>query len=241
MGHVVATASLIAVANICSAQEPIAHKPVGAPPMDSITAEDSARVDSLLQRHRNTRCWRARPMPECRMVFLTDIGFDAPLYTTVSGDPAARYNRQAFDLRLNWSLGLMRNGDRHSHGLSLSMTSESGLRIPMIAEYRYRQWRRYAAVDAGIGLKRNDVWIDGAGLVPGTGLTTLLGVSPSRWIGASLRYETMRVRGKRVTGVMLGLQSTRVSEYAFQGIALAIVDGLLARIGLTRDEGDSNQ
>jgi hypothetical protein len=40
---------------------------------------------------------------------------------------------------------------------------------------------------------------------------------------------------------MLGVQSTRVSEYTFRLLALAIVDGLLARIGIERDTGDEEQ
>ena len=175
------------------------------------------------------------------MVFLTDFGIEAPLHTTRSNDPNARYYKRAFDVRGSWSVGLMRNGERHSHGVSLALTTEAGTRFPMIAEYRYRQWRRHVAIDAGIGLKQQDVWIDNVGLIRGRGFTTLLGASPNRWVGANLRYEQMTVRGKRFTGIMLGVQSTRVSEYIFQGLALAIVDGLLARIGLERDTGDSEQ
>ena len=169
------------------------------------------------------------------MVFLTDFAVEAPLHTSMSNDLDAGYHKRAFVVRGNWSLGLMRNGERHSHGVSLSITTETGFRFPMIAEYRYRQWRRHFAIDAGVGIKRRDVWIDNVGLVRGRGFTTLLGASPNRWVGANLRYEQMTVRGKRFTGVLLGLQSTRVSEYMFQGLALAIVDGLLAKIGLERD------
>ena len=215
-------------------QEPVAQKPVGAVPVDSVgpmSPADSAHLDSLAQQARHVRCWRARPMPDCRMVFLTDFGLDGPLHTTTSRDPAARYYNRAFDLRMNWSIGLMRNGDRHSHGVSLAVTSEAGLTFPMIAEYRYRRWLNQFALDAGVGLKRHDVWIDNVGLTRGNGLTTLLGISPSRWIGASLRYETMKVRGQRFTGVMLGVQSTRVSEYTFRFLGIALRDWLLGLIG----------
>ena len=213
-------------------QEPVAPRPVHTrPPIDSLDTLSTATLDSLDQARRNVRCWRARPMPECRMVFLTDFGFDGPIHTTKSKDPAARYYDRAFDFRMNWSIGLMRNGDRHSHGVSLSVTSEAGLTFPMIAEYRYRQWRNQFAIDAGVGLKRHEVWVDNAGLVPGTGLTTMLGFSPSRWFGTTLRYETMQVRGQRFTGVMLGVQSTRVSEYAFRFLAIGIRDWLLGLIG----------
>lgn len=166
------------------------------------------------------------------MVFLTDFGFDGPLYTTKSRDPDAGYFKRAFDLRMNWSLGLMRNGDRHSHGVSLSVTSEAGLHFPMIAEYRYRQWRDHFAFDAGVGLKRHEVWVDNVGLVRGSGVTTMFGVSPNRWFGTSVRYETMKVRGQRFTGVLLGVQSTRVSEYAFQFLGIAFRDWLLGLIGI---------
>jgi hypothetical protein len=40
--------------------------------------------------------------------------------------------------------------------------------------------------------------------------------------------------------VLFGVQSTRVSEYVFRGLALAIVDGLLAKIGIERDTGDDD-
>jgi hypothetical protein len=224
----------VVMSAVLLSQEPVAQKPVGAVPVDSSIspAADSAHLDSVLQRTRHARCWRARPMPECRMVFLTDFGLDGPLHTTTSKDPAARYYDRAFDLRMNWSIGLMRNGDRHSHGVSFSITSEAGFTFPMIAEYRYRQWRNHFAIDAGAGLKRHGVWVDNVGLVKGSGLTTMLGISPSRWFGTSLRYETMKVRGQRFSGVMLGVQSTRVSEYAFQFLAIGIRDWLLGLIGI---------
>ena len=170
------------------------------------------------------------------MIFLTDFGFDFPITTTRAKDPAARFYNRDFDVRMMWSWGLMRNGDRHSHGVSLAITSEAARAIPMIAEYRYRQWRGPMTFDAGLGLKRHQVWIDNTGLVEGRGITTMLGASPNRWIGLSLRYEQMRVRNTTHRGFLVGVQSTRVSEYAFQLLGIAIVDGLLGMIGLEREE-----
>jgi hypothetical protein len=223
------------------AQEPAAPRPVHTlPPLDTLhelTAADSARLDSLAQQARDVRCWRARPMPECRMVFLTDIGLEFPLYSTPSNAPSGVYSK-SFPARVNWNIGLMRNGTRHSHGISLSLTSENASQIPQIVEYRYRNWLgRGSAVDAGIGWKRNEVY-KGAGLVAGEGMTFLLGYTPSRWVGATVRYDFVNAGGRTFRGVMLGVQSTRTSEYVFKGLALAIVDGLLARIGFERDDGE---
>ncbi len=103
--------SFVVSSAVLTAQEPVAQRPTGSVPVDStpeLTPADSARLDSLRERQRHTRCWCARPMPDCGMVFLADFG-----------------------------------------------------------------------------------------LVRGRGFTTLLGASPSRWIGANLRYEHMTVRGKR--------------------------------------------
>ena len=225
----------VVMSAVLLAQEPVAQKPVGAIPVDSVTPEDSARVDSLLQRHRNNRCWRARPMPECRMVFLTDIGFEFPLYstTTTSTDPS---HKKSFPIRAAWSIGLMRNGDRHSHGVSLGFTTETSRKFPQILEYRYRNWLGGgSAVDAGIGWKRNSVWL-GSGQSNAQGMTFLLGYTPSRWVGANVRYDLVNAGGRTHRGVMLGVQSTRVSEYMFKGLALAIVDGLLAKIGFEREQ-----
>jgi hypothetical protein len=221
------------------AQEPVAPRPTHTrPPIDTLhelTAADSARLDSLAQQARDVRCWRARPMPECRMVFLTDIGVEFPLYSTPSNAPSGVFSK-SFPARLNWSIGLMRNGTRHSHGISLSLTSENVSQIPQIIEYRYRNWLGGgSAIDAGIGWKRNEVY-KGTGLVPGEGMTFLLGYTPSRWVGATVRYDFVNVRGRTFRGVLLGVQSTRTSEYVFKGLALAIVDGLLARIGFERGE-----
>jgi hypothetical protein len=223
-----------------AAQEPVAPKPVHQrPPLDTLysAADDSAHLDSLARRSRHARCWRARPMPECRMVFLTDIGVDMPVWTTATTAPNPIYSK-SFPLRVNWNIGLMRNGNRHSHGVSLALTSESMGQIPQIIEYRYRNWLgRGSAIDAAIGWKRNEVW-EGPALTPAQGMTFLVGYTPTRWVGANLRYEFVNARGRTHRAVLFGVQSTRVSEYVFQGLALAIVDGLLAKIGIERDTGD---
>ena len=224
------------VSAVLLAQEPIAPRPVHTrPPIDSVSpAADSAHLDSLAQQARHVRCWRARPMPECRMVFLTDIGFELPLYTTATTSPDPHYSK-SFPFRAAWSIGLMRNGDRHSHGVSLGFTSETSRQFPQIVEYRYRNWLgRGSAVDASIGWKRNSVW-QGTGQANAQGMTFLLGYTPTRWVGANVRYDLVNAGGRTHRGVMLGVQSTRVSEYMFQGLALAIVDGLLAKIGIERE------
>lgn len=230
--------TLLLLATHAAAQEPTAHKPTSVrPPLDSLEPVNAAAVDSAYQRQRHARCWRARPMPDCRMVFLTDIGIDVPLYTTPSGAPNPSFSK-SFPARLNWSLGLMRNGERHSHGVSIALTSENLSHAPQIIEYRYRNWLGPgSALDAGVGWKRNEVW-QGTGLVPGQGMTFLFGYTPTRWIGATLRYDFVNAAGRTHRGVLLGVQSTRLSEYLFQGLALAIVDGLLARIGFERDTDD---
>lgn len=221
----IAISSVVAVA-----QEPVAQKPVGAIPIDSITPEDSARVDSVLQRHRDTRCWRARPMPECRMVFLTDIGLEFPLYATPTTSRKP-YQSKSFPPRLNWSIGLMRNGDRHSHGIALSVTSENTSQMPHLVEYRYRRWlSRNSAVDAGFGWKRNSIH-HSAGELPSDGMTFFAGFTPSRWFGATIRYDHINALGRPHRGIMLGAQSTRVSEYTFQLMAIALRDWLLGLIG----------
>ena len=203
------------------------------------TPADSSHLDSLAQKSRHVRCWRARPMPECRMVFLTDIGLDMPIWTTATTAPNPIYSK-AFPVRLNWSIGLMRNGDRHSHGVSLSITSESSSQLPQIIEYRYRNWLgRGSAIDAAVGWKRNEVW-EASGLDQSSGMTFMLGYTPTRWLGASVRYDFVKGDRRTHRAVMLGLQSTRVSEYVFKGMALAIVDGLLAKIGLERDSGEDS-
>lgn len=221
---------------VLTAQEPAAPKPVSIrPQLDTISPLDSASNDSIAREQRHVRCWRARPMPECRMVFLTDIGLDFPLYTTTSGASNPIYSK-SFPIRANWSLGLMRNGNRHSHGISLSLTSENASQIPQIIEYRYRNWLgRGSAFDLGLGWKRNEVW-QGAGLVAGQGMTFLIGYTPSRWVGATVRYDFVTVAGRIHRGLLLGVQSTRTSEYVFRGLALAIVDGLLGKIGFERGE-----
>ena len=222
---------LIAVSSaVAVAQEPVAQRPVGAIPIDSITPEDSARVDSVLQRHRHTRCWRARPMPECRMVFLTDIGVEFPLHATPTTSPN-RYFSKSFATRLNWSIGLMRNGERSSHGIALSVTSENTSQIPQLVEYRYRRWLpRGNAVDAGFGWKRNSIY-HSTGELPADGMTFFVGFTPSRWIGATVRYDHINALGRPHRGVMLGAHSTRVSEYAFKFLAIGLRDWLLGLIG----------
>jgi hypothetical protein len=242
MSAMMSAGAIAALSAVLVAQEPVAPRPVHTrPPIDSVSpAADSAHLDSIAQATRHTRCWRARPMPDCRMVFLTDIGFEFPLYTTATTSPDPHYSK-SFPFRAAWSIGLMRNGDRHSHGVSLGFATESSRKFPQIVEYRYRSWLgRGSALDASIGWKRNSVWQDG-GHANAQGMTFLLGYTPSRWVGANVRYDLVNAGGRTHRGVMLGIQSTRVSEYTFKFLALAIVDGLLAKIGIERDTGEEEQ
>lgn len=174
------------------------------------------------------------------MVFLTDFGFEWPVVTTRTASAPPVW-RDAFLLRANWSLGLMRNGNRHSHGLSFSMMTEDLDALPHLIEYRYRNWLGGGhAIDAGLGLRRTSVW-GGTDLVPAKGYSAMLGYTPTRWIGASIRYDRVKANDRAFTALALGLQSTRVSEYAFKFVGIAIVDGLLAKIGFERDTSSSSQ
>lgn len=228
--------TLTLLAGALAGQEPAAPKPVSVlPPLDTLSPADTARLDSARVRDRNARCWRARPMPECRMIFLTDFGAEFPVTSSRQPSAPPLYQR-VFTERLSWSIGLMRNGHRHAHGVSISLVSENLSTFPMIVEYRYRNWLGGShALDAGIGLRRSDAWI-GSGLAPARGYTLMLGYSPTRWVGLTVRRDEVWANHAPYKSVMLGVNSTRVSEYAFKFVALALVDGLLGKIGLHRGD-----
>lgn len=207
--------------------EPVATRPVFTrPPVadsvtDSVAAQDSAP--------RKPGCWRAQPAPICAGYFLTEIGVETPLRSSRSRRDGV--TRPDFAPRLNWAIGLMASSGRNSHGGAIAMTSELGSSIN-IAEYRYRRWMGTSTLDVGIGYKTNDVPDSLGAQRRGKGATAMLGYTPNRWIGVQLRGEWVRSRGRTHHALLVGVQSTRVSEYVFRGLFYAAIRALFERFGI---------
>ena len=132
-------------------------------------------------------------------------------------------------------------GRRHSTGLAVAITSEETNHFGSlnVVEWRYRNWvNSVSALDIGVGYKANGVRPPGTGLVDARGVTAMLGYTPTRWIGISARGDWVRARGQTHHGILLGLQSTRVSEHIFRVLAIGAVRALLAEIGIELEDDD---
>ena len=111
--------------------------------------------------------------------------------------------------------------------------------IPMVLEYRYRNWLGESlAADVALGYKRNGFRDPAQWVVPGKGLTTMIALTPNRWIGVSARADFMRAAGIDRRGLLLGVQSTRVSEEAFKLVLVTAVRALLEKIGIDTSDED---
>ena len=226
---------LVAFAGAASAQspEPVAVKPVYTPPV----VPDSTPTEPVEAAPQRPGCWRAQPRPQCTGFFLTEFGVEAPLYSSRSLQ-AGRMRRD-FPLRLVWSFGFMGTTGRHSHGGAVALTSDwmpdDG--VPFIVEYRYRNWLdASAAMDASVGFKRSGVHHAPDASVTANGVTAMVGYTPNRWIGLSLRGDVVRARGRNHHAIMAGVQSTRASEFIVRGFFVAAVRALLGAIGLEVEE-----
>lgn len=231
-----ALAILLAPVALQAQSEPVAVRPEHVPPPVDSTA-DSSRTPPP------PSCWRARPRPPCEGFFITDFGIEVPVASTRRADAAGVRGGRGpdFGIRGLWTFGFMGTKGRHSHGATVSFlidetTAES---VPYTLEWRYRNWLgRSAAVDAAIGYKRAHMWQNGAGLVPARGMTMLVAITPNRWIGVSARVDLMRVDGRTPRALLLGVQSTRVSEEFIRFVAVEMLRAALARIGVELEEDE---
>lgn len=216
--------------------EPVAVRPVHTPPpLDTTTI--------VPEEQQRPNCWRAQSRPPCNGFFLTDLGIELPLRSTHHvdpADPAARGGRHAdFQTRLVWTFGFMATKGRHSHGGAVSITSEETRSpgIPNVIEWRYRNWLgASAAVDVGVGYKANEVWAPGVGLVGARGVTAMLAYTPMRYVGVSVRADLVRARGRDHRALLVGLQSTRLSEVMIKHTFLLIIRTMLGAIGVEVEE-----
>jgi hypothetical protein len=173
-------------------------------------------------------------MPRCPGFFLTDIGIETPMFSTRTRD-GGRY-RGAFPMRLMWSIGMMETSGRHSHGGALAVTSDETVNAGMVIEYRYRNWLGGdGAFDAGMGYRRGSVR-DSSEMVRARGVTLLAGYTPNRWIGVTVRGDLLRAQGRSHNALMIGVTSTRASEFMFRAVFIEIVRALFAKIGVELEE-----
>jgi hypothetical protein len=228
----------VCIAASLAAQEPVAQRPRHIPPATDtlVQVEDSAAPAAP-----RPNCWRASPRPPCDGFFLTEIGVDFPVFATRRDDPA-ELRRRDFGARFVWGFGVMGTRGRHSHGGVFSFGGEGGLDddfIPHSLEYRYRNWLgQSAAVDAGIGYRSTQMWKNGAGLIPAKGVTAMVAFTPSRWIAVSARGELVRAAGRERRALLVGVQSTRGSEFALRLTAVLLWRAALQAIGVDPEEED---
>lgn len=213
--------------------EPVAERPVHTPPV----LDSTMVVDSAVAPPAGGGCWRARPRPHCAGFILTDFGVEVPVRSARFRATDGSMQRE-FATRLVWTFGVMGNAGRYSHGGALSFTAGTTTDgIGSIVEYRIRNWlSRSAAVDAALGYESADVWNPGAGWARGRGLTAMLAFTPTRFVGLSARGSLLRSRGTSHSALLLGVQSTRASEFIVRAVFITIVRELLGKIGIELEE-----
>lgn len=180
---------------------------------------------------RTPSCWRARRL--CPAYFLTDIGVEFPVAYTRQPNSSFGYDGD-FDIRFVWTIGVMGNRGRHSHGGAVSLVGVGANEgFPFTLAYRYRNWLgESAAVDLSLGYIQHGFYGIGRETHRGKGVTTMIAWTPNRWIGLSARGDFMRAGGRDRRALMLGVQSTRVSEYAFRFVLVEGLRALLGQIGI---------
>jgi hypothetical protein len=220
--------------------EPVAVRPPYTRPVIDSTEMAPTQDSAATPASTAPGCWRAQS--RCSSFFLTDMGVEFPLHSTRLGEPTASGRRRSdFGTRLMWTFGVMGTKGRQSHGAAFSIASElsSSAFFPYTFEYRYRNWvTSTSALDGGLGYKTHEVWVDGVGAVKGHGMTAMLAFTPSRFIGVNARFDLIRARGTNHSAVLLGLQSTRLSEVMMRFVFVETIRAVLGRIGIELEDED---
>jgi hypothetical protein len=228
----------IAPSALDAQEEPVAVRPTYVrPPVDSAFAAETG-VELPSSPARAPSCWRARWKP-CPGFFLTEFGVEQPLASTKHVDTSGA-RRTDFAVRAVWTFGFLGTKGRHSNGVVLSLRTESAETVPFALEWRYRNWlSQRASIDAGLGYQTNQVWEPGVGLVNGRGVTAMIGFTPSTYVGFSLRTDVIRARHRDHRALMIGVQSTRLSEVFIKYAAIGVARALLAKIGIELETEDN--
>ena len=238
-----ACATSFAVGTADAQTEPVAIRPSSrvdsarlASLLDTTTRRDSTASDTASRASAPPKpgCYRAQPKPSCLGFLVTDVGMEMPLYTTRRDVAIPNRGNAEFQGRIVWSLGLMRNTGNGATGPVVSLVGEfAASGISRMAEWRYRRWLGATnAVDVGVGYKTTHVTRADASDVPVRGFTAMAGWTPNRWVGVSGRVDIVGGDGQTHRAVMLGIQSTRGSEFLARLVMVEMWRALLAKIGL---------
>ena len=209
-------------------------------PLDSILADSSAwvRVDTS---RRTPNCWRPQRRPPCEGFFLTELAVEMPFASTRRNDrvynPDGAGMRPDFSTRVAWTFGFMGTpgGGPSSYGGALSFAGEEWLEsiVPITLEARYRRWiGQSASANAALGYRRTQLWRAGTGLVGAQGATAMLGFTLNQYMGVSVRGELMRGGGRTARSALVGINSTRGSEFFLKTVAIGLVRLVLGKIGI---------
>ena len=238
--HLLPVLALVGAVSSAAAQsEPVATRPTHTKPVidttgvvrDSTPVADSAATPA---RQPGPGCWRAQPLPRCEGFIVTDIGFEFPAYTTRRAVPTMPGTTTDFGTRLVWSFGFMNNvrGDAMGPVFSLAPELERA-GVPWMLEWRYRRWQSATrAIDFGLGYKSNQVRVEGERELRGRGATAMVGWTPSRWIGVNARFELIAAGGNVHRALLVGVTSTRSSEFLTRALVVEIWRAMLAKIGI---------
>jgi hypothetical protein len=179
-------------------------------------------------------CWRPRPQAECKAYLVTEMRFEAPLFTTRTGglNPI-----EDFEGRFVWSVGPMWNRTTDvAWGALISFSSDDPDEVAwQRIEARYRKWiDRETGRDFSIGLARKTMF-DSTGNRQYAAAGVTAGVSVERgYLGADARFDWLQGDGRDHRAGFVGAHTTGRGT----PIATAVlVVGFFALFALLAGEG----
>ena len=183
-------------------------------------------------------CFTARPLPECRTFWLTEIGYYWSAFGPEAARPGSSPGDRQPDLNSHGSLelGLMSNRNPRTAvgGTAFIGTGGSTLRYGL--KGRYRHWisdRRFAEVSAGpVGVSSH--WPDSPRWSSGVGITGDVSLGWRDWVAVTARAEAVRGRG-HTRGAVYG--GVRLGSYPAIVATAAVAAYIALIVALLSGEG----
>lgn len=188
-------------------------------------------------------CWRARPLPRCKVFPITEVAFLAPLATSRTAlDPVYGYGGYPdFKSGLRWSVGAMRNETlKRAHGIVVTVGRDGGGDLTTAVEWRNRVWlgSTRSSADFGLGYSQKDVFIRHEVQSPtrgdnvmARGFTASGALLPIDLLGVVARGDLLFTPGRTHHGFSVGAQTGSYGSAIVTGamaVFLAIVIASLA-------------
>jgi hypothetical protein len=181
-------------------------------------------------------CFTARPLPECRIFWLTEVGYYKRAFGAgvFPASPLPGENRRDLASHGSWEVGLMSNRSPRTAVGGTVLVGIGGSTLRLGLKGRYRRWipeRKFVEVSAG-ALRVATSTPYSQGRSTGFGITGDVSVGWRDWIAATARADAVHGSGHTAGavfgGVRLGSYPAIVATAAvaaFIGLLLALLSG----------------